>query len=193
MRKRYLLVVISILAITLTFSGCSNKSEDEPVAENVEVKTETDDSEGITNGIFTGDRMYDFTLKDIKGNKVSLSDFSGKVVFVNFWASWCPPCKSEMPHMQRVYKELQGDDFDMLTVNLTKAERNGKEGAHKFIEEKGYTFPVVFDEEGEVSDKFSITGIPTTYIINKEGIIISVIKAPLDEESIKREIEKAME
>ena len=194
MKKKIGLFIVSMLSLTLILSGCSTgKSSDKaPVEteEQIEVKAE---NEEVKEGIFTGDKIYDFTLEDIDGNEISISDYKGKVLMLNFWASWCPPCKAEMPHMEKVYNELKSDDFDMLTVNLTTAEKNGKAGANEFINEMGYTFPVVYDIDGKVADKFRITGIPTTYIINKDGLISSFIKAPLDEKGIKREIEKAME
>lgn len=194
MKKKISLLIMSVLSLTLILSGCSTEkpNEEAPVEteEKVEVRAE---NEEVKEGIFTGDKIYDFTLEDIDGNEISISDYKGKVLMLNFWASWCPPCKAEMPHMEKVYNELKGEDFDMLTVNLTTAEKNGRDGANKFINDMGYTFPVVYDVDGKVADKFRITGIPTTYIINKEGIISSFIKAPLDEKGIKREIEKAME
>jgi len=114
----------------------------------------------------------DFSLPDLSGKVVKLSDFRGKVVFLNFWATWCPPCRAEMPSMQNLYEKLKGKDFEMLAVSL---DRPGKSAVKPFIEERNYTFRVLLDSSGKVAARYGIVSIPTTYIINKEGKIVDKI------------------
>ncbi len=107
----------------------------------------------------------DFTIKDLKGNDISLSDYRGKVVMLNFWASWCPPCRSEMPSMESLSKTLKGMDVEIVAVNLGES----KEVAGNYINEKNFTFDVLLDSDNRVGSLYGARSIPTTYIINKKG------------------------
>lgn len=111
--------------------------------------------------------FIDFTLKDLNGNNITLSSLRGKKVFLNFWATWCPPCRSEMPDIERIYKKYKDSDVYVLTVNVNEPHSTVK----KFIDEYNYSFPVVLDDTGEVSQKYQITGIPTSYFIDSDGNI----------------------
>ena len=113
-----------------------------------------------------GFRAPDFTLTDLNGNKVKLSDFKGKVVFLNFWATWCPPCRAEMPHIQEIH-EKKGNKVKILAVNVKESSEQVK----KFIEKNGYTFTVLKDKTGEIANSYLVRGIPKTLVINKKGII----------------------
>lgn len=110
----------------------------------------------------------EFTLEDLEGNEISLKDFQGeKNVLLNFWASWCPPCRMEMPDLDRLYIDYKDDDFVVLAVNLGEDKDTVKE----FIEEKGYSFPVVLDKTQEVGITYQTFSIPTSVMVDKEGII----------------------
>lgn len=113
----------------------------------------------------------DFTLKDLKGVSHSLEKYRGKVVVLNFWASWCPPCRSEMPSMQEVYRTWDRTKFEMLAVNI----REDKVRVNTFVRQNNYTFPVLLDTNGAVATKYRVRGIPTTFIINEKGQIIDKI------------------
>lgn len=110
---------------------------------------------------------YDFELEDLNGNKVSLSDFKGKKVFLNFWATWCPPCKAEMPDIEKLYQETKDTELVILAVNVGE----DKKTVQDFIIEKGYNFPVLLDVKGEISQMYQVTGIPTTYLIDTKGYL----------------------
>jgi peroxiredoxin len=110
-----------------------------------------------------------FDLQDHNGNPVSLSDFSGQVVMVNFWATWCGPCRTEMPSMQRMYNSFRDRGFVMLAVN----SRENPRVVAQFIEEFGYTFPVALDINGRVSFQYGVRSIPLTYLIDPTGRIIA--------------------
>ncbi|BAC12808.1 peroxiredoxin family protein [Oceanobacillus iheyensis] len=118
-------------------------------------------------GTEVGERAPDFELKTIDGQQLRLSDFKGERVLINFWTTWCPPCRQEMPDMQRFYQDLQPN---ILAVNLTDTEMN-KEQVVRFSQELELTFPILLDEKGEVSKAYRISPIPTTYMIDSEGII----------------------
>ena len=109
----------------------------------------------------------DFTLADIKGKTWTLSDLRGKVVFVNFWATWCAPCIEEMPSMQKLYSRLSKDQFEMLAVlskdDLAKAE--------KFAAKLGITMPILNDPASTIGPKYGLTGLPDTFIVDKRGIV----------------------
>lgn len=113
----------------------------------------------------------DFTLKDLNGAAHSLSDYKGKKIFLNFWATWCPPCRTEMPSMQRVYKQMDKDKYVMLAVNI----REGKGKVKSFAGDNGYTFPILLDNDGRIASKYAVRGIPTTYFIDNNGKVVNKI------------------
>lgn len=120
-------------------------------------------------GINEGDTAPDFELPLLNGDTVKLSDLKGKKVLINFWATWCPPCKEEMPELERFYEE-HGDEITIIAINATGSERN-EEAVHDFIEEYGYTFPVAIDNNNETTDTYMAMTIPTSYFIGSDGII----------------------
>lgn len=107
----------------------------------------------------------DFTLPDPAGKKLSLKDFRGKLVFLNFWASWCLPCREEMPAMERLYQEFKDKGFLILAVNV----KDNRKDALTFIKELKLTYPVVFDPNGEAGLLYGAWGLPTTYLIGPKG------------------------
>ena len=110
-----------------------------------------------------------FTLNTLDGRKVSLKDFKGKVVFLNFWATWCPPCIVEMPSMEALHKKFKDKGLVVMAVN--SEENMNKVG--KFIKKKNYTFLVLLDEDGSVAnDSYRAIGFPTTYLIDKLGNVV---------------------
>ncbi|GLY09295.1 redoxin domain-containing protein [Pseudobacillus badius] len=136
-------------------------------------------------GIGLGDLPPDFSLQTLDGKKVSLSDYRGKKVILNFWATWCPPCKAEMPHMQSFYeKEAEKSGTEILAVNLTSKD-NGQATVADFVKQYDLTFPVLLDEEGAVGEKYQVSIIPTTYFLNTDGTVHQVVKGPMDEEMMR--------
>ncbi|MCA1023165.1 TlpA family protein disulfide reductase [Halobacillus litoralis] len=120
-------------------------------------------------GLQQGGAAPDFTLETLDGETVSLSDFKGKKVFLNYWATWCPPCREEMPEMQR-FQEAHGDEVVILAVNGTGSEKS-VEKVEDFVQDGGYTFPVLLDQELSLNQNYQIISIPTTYFIGTDGII----------------------
>lgn len=117
------------------------------------------------------------TLTDLAGQPVSLDAYRGKAVFLNFWASWCPPCQLEMPEIERLAAALP-PGTEILTVNMTSQETSPSVVA-PFLEEKGYTFPVALDPQGTAGDAYQVISLPTSLFINPEGIITTRINGPL--------------
>ncbi len=110
----------------------------------------------------------DFTLDDLRGSTVTMKDFRGKVVFLNFWASWCGPCRDEMPSMELLWQILQDDDFVILAVDV----RETKDEVTSFIEENDYTFPVLLDSWGKVANMYDVRAYPTTFLVDWEGKVV---------------------
>ena len=135
----------------------------------------------------------DFTLVDQYGQEHTLSDYKGKVVFINFWATWCPPCKAELPDIEEIYREygMNKDDVVILGMTFPNMDREkSKEEIIEFIEEKGYTFPTLFDESMELAYKYYINAFPTTFLINKDGTVEGYASGMLTKETMKEIIEK---
>jgi cytochrome c biogenesis protein CcmG, thiol:disulfide interchange protein DsbE len=114
----------------------------------------------------------DFTLLTLEGRSVQLREFRGKLVLLNFWATWCAPCLHEMPSMERLYQTFKQTDFVLLAVSM---DRQGEEVARPFVDKLKLTFPVLLDHTLEVSRRYSVRGLPTTYLIDPEGLLIGVV------------------
>lgn len=121
------------------------------------------------SGLNIGDKAPNFTIEDLNGNKIQLSDYKGKSVMINFWTTWCPPCKKEMLDIETFSKEKQ-DQWVVLAINV---DGGNEEGVRQFVQERKLTFPVLLDDKDVVANQYHILSIPTTYFLNKEGVIIN--------------------
>ena len=130
-----------------------------------------------------------FNLKDQYGVVHSLENYKGKVMFLNFWATWCPPCKKEMPDVESIYKEYGENKKDVIILGVNSEKENE---VKKFLKDKGYTFPTVIDENSEVMRKYFIQAFPTSFVIDKEGNIYGYVMGGLTKEQIKQVIEEVL-
>ena len=130
----------------------------------------------------------DFTVYDLDGNEVHLSDFIGKSVVLNFWASWCSPCKMEMPDFNEKYLEI-GEEVQFLIINMTDGSRETVETASAFIAEQGYSFPVFYDTDQDAAATYGVYSLPTTYFIDEEGNAIAQATGAIDEETLQQGID----
>ena len=124
---------------------------------------------------------YDFTLEDLKGNKMTLSQLKGKKVYLNFWATWCTYCKVEMPDIEKLYQETKDTDLVILAVNVGE----DKKIVQDFMAQKKYNFPILLDVKGEVSQLYQVTGLPTTYFIDTNGFLDGDATGAIPFESMK--------
>ena len=120
----------------------------------------------------TSQQVIDFTMLNTEGETVAFSELLGKPVILNFWATWCGPCQSEMPHIQEAYEQY-GGDINFVLVNLTDGKRETIDGVKSFIEENGYTVPVYFDTEMKGAYSYGAYSIPLTYFMDAQGAVVS--------------------
>jgi len=148
------IVVLMLLALSLTF-GCTKRQE---------VAAE-------------GKPAPDFTLKDLAGNPVQLSSLKGRVVLVNFWATWCPPCREEIPSMARMVQAMQGKPFQLLAISVDEGGKNAVEG---FFKKSGNVLPALLDTDGAVSRLYGTTGVPETFVVNPKGVVVKKVVGAMD-------------
>lgn len=167
------------------FNEDSNNTQSEQEGEDIGTKEEN-------AAVEEKPIVPDFTLKSSEGEEVSLSDYAGKVVVLNFWASWCPPCKEEMPEFQKLYDELAAsEDAVLLMLNQTDGKRETEKKADNYIEKEGLTFPILYDT-GEVGGGiFGINSIPTTVVIDREGRLSDYVLGKTEYSKVAQMIEEA--
>jgi peroxiredoxin len=119
----------------------------------------------------------DFSFPGLDGNKISLGDQKGKIVLVNIWATWCPPCVEEMPSMEKLYQKFKGENFEILAVSI---DETGQKAVAPFMKKTRLTFPALIDAEGTIKSTYKITGVPESFIIDKQGFLINKIVGPVD-------------
>ncbi|MBV1816505.1 redoxin domain-containing protein [Anaerosalibacter bizertensis] len=194
--------LVMALGGTDKIAGYFKKSEENPTQYSQEVTDEDTEedinkeepSEESTENEENKIPAIDFTLVDQYGETHTLSDYKGKVVFLNFWATWCPPCRMEMPDIEEVYKERgkNAEDVIILGVAGPNLGREGsKEEIIEFLKEEGYTYPVVFDETGDIMATYSIQSLPTTFIIDRDGNIVDYVLGAMSKETMENIIDVA--
>lgn len=181
-------ILVGIVVINLVKESQLKRAEKEAQEDFLRVAEQEMDKQ-VELGNESGTLPHDFELQTLDGEVVKLSDLKGKKVILNFWATWCPPCKAEMPHMQNYYENYAEDDnVEIVAVNLTTKERgqNIEKKITNFIEEYQLSFLIPLDEKGKANKEYRISMIPTTYLINTDGLIHQKVIGPLDEERIKK-------
>ena len=170
MKDKKIALVIIVL-ITLIFIGI--------YACNKFMDGFRNDNETLSDGINKTSQAVDFTLKDLNDQKISLSDYKGKKVFVNFWATWCPPCKYEMPFINEIYKENK--DIEILTISSNES----KNIVEKYIKQNNYEFKVLLDTDSKVATKYRAYSIPLSILIDEDGNIIKTHNGAMNKDQLK--------
>ena len=143
-------------------------------------------------------RAYEFEMEDQFGNVHRLDDYKGKVIFLNFWATWCGPCRNEMPEIQKLYEEYaaQGENAEVAVIGVAGPGMGGegsREEITAFMEENGYTYPVLMDETGEMFSYYGISAFPTTFMIDREGNVYGYVSGQLTEDIMRSIIDQTLE
>jgi peroxiredoxin len=155
--NKYFLLVVVILVF---LGACDRSTQQSPIA-----------------AVGVEDSAPDFTLNDLSGTEISLSDFHGQVVVVNFWATWCPPCRAEMPSMEKLYQTLKDQGLVILAVNI---EPNGRQTVADFLARNPHTFPVLLDSQGVVQKRYGVFKFPESFVIRKDGTVDDKVVGAID-------------
>ncbi len=149
-------LVVLLLLFFVMLAGCDN----------------TEAGSKVPNGSLPGQVAADFTLTDMSGKQVSLSQFKGKVVLLNFWGTFCPPCREEMPSMERLYNNFRDKGFVILAVNI---EVDGRQKVSKFLQQNPYTFPILLDDKNVAAQQYGVFRFPESFLIDRNGNVVEKI------------------
>lgn len=186
-----IILIVSGLIMTINgglelYNSSSNKSE--IIKDNSNIENENKDKDD--NKIMS----IDFNLYDQYGKEHKLSEYRGKTVFLNFWATWCPPCRGEMPHIEDLYKEYNKNQDEVVILGVASpnlGNEGSEEDIKEFLNQNKYKFPVVMDKDGALAYQYGISAFPTTFIIDKGGYVTQYVPGAMDKETMKSLIEGA--
>jgi len=153
--KKFLCLALIVVLLSPLLSGCSRKEKP----------------------AIAGNKAPDLTLTDLSGRNVKLSSFRGKVVLLNFWATWCPPCRQEIPSMMLLNKTFAGKPFQMLAVS---EDSGGKEAVEAYFKESGNSLPAFLDIDQSAGKIYGLTGVPESFVIDKNGVILKKVVGAMD-------------
>lgn len=186
---------LSVASASLSGTGQEGNVAEQAEEESAEDAEEADHTDGSEGEKLTP--AVDFNLTDQYGNTHTLSQYKGKTIFLNFWGTWCPPCRAEMPDIQKLYEEFDQEGEDALVILGVAAPNLGKEksedGIKTFLEENGYTYPVLMDTEAGLFQTYGITSFPTTIMIDRDGNLFGYATGQLNEETMRSIIQQTME
>ena len=175
--KKWIALLLA-LVLMLSFAACGEEEE----APNTQTEETT---EALENP------APDFTVYDREGNPVNISDMGGKPVVLNFWATWCGPCKSELPAFQQAY-ETYGEDINFMIIDLVSGREETKAGAMEYLDAQGYTFPAYFDEDQQASMVYNLSAIPATVVINAKGEVVDSHVGAMDYDALEALLQQVL-
>lgn len=163
MKSILIIAVLCMASTILLVSGCSKQKSDTPAAQG-KMAAESKPAP-------------DITIKSINNESLTLSSLKGKVVLLNFWATWCPPCREEIPSMMKLNSAMAGKPFQMVAISI---DEGGKKAVEEFFNESHFSLPAYLDPETSAAKIYGITGVPETFVIDKQGIIVKKVIGPMD-------------
>lgn len=176
--KNYLYLTIFIAFLGLAYNLYNNLSSD---FQSRTEKQQQNDVNKENNSLAIA--APDFIVYDRQGREVKLSDFKGKPVVLNFWASWCPPCRREMPYFNQIYTEV-GEEVLFMMVDLVDGQRETITKGKAYVDEQKYVFPIYFDNEQAAAQAYGVNSIPTTLFINQHGNIVKAYQGPINQDTL---------
>ena len=195
-KNKLIIIVAFALALTgivfFVFNKISSKGEDKPKTQIEESKKEEKKEERKPIDDSNFKKVKEFTVYDKDGKKVSISDYKGKPVIINFWASWCVPCKNEIPYFKNIQKEY-GEEVEVLMVNITDNVKETKERALEYVEKSDLKdMNVLFDLDEDASKKYKLVGLPSTLFLTENGKVMNEHLGLMDEEELKKNVNKLL-
>ncbi len=201
--RKWIIAVMLVSVLALAGCGAENTADnlnddvkEETTQQSVattEVAAEAPEaSEGPTESAQSPERppAIDFTMTGWQGDEISLSGYEGKIVFLNFFATWCPPCQEEMPEFQKAYEDYGGDVVFQI-IDVYSSEREGYQHVVDWYTDGGYTMPMIIDEEGQLEKDYPIRAFPTTFVIDREGNVLGFLEGAMTREMVDRIILQA--
>ncbi|WP_168188844.1 peroxiredoxin family protein [Thermoflavimicrobium daqui] len=182
-KKNLLSIAILLIAVAIVIINLWKTNENK---DNATKETATTENQPNVEPLQAeeGKPAPKFNLVTLEGKSVKLSDYRGKKVILNFWATWCPPCQAEMPHMQKFYEKNKENGVEILAVNLTSMDK-GTAAIRKFVKDYRLTFPILLDKDGAVGSQYQAISIPTSYILDANGVVVKKILGPMDENMLE--------
>jgi thiol-disulfide isomerase/thioredoxin len=190
-KKTETILLIAVFALFIGIAVFAYNTLSPKVSSQNNIDVSQNEGEGSpTNQAEENEKIKapDFTALDMDGNSVKMSDLFGKPIVLNFWASWCSSCKSEMPEFNEAY-EKAGEDITFMMVDLVDGKRETKEKGAQYIKEQGFSFPVYFDTKQNAANIYGIVSIPTTIFIDKNGYIATGVRGAIDVEALQKGID----
>lgn len=178
-----LIIVVLFIATYLLYNNLSKNYNADNLAQANKTESVSQESENQESS--SKQKAPDFTALDSNSKEVKFTDYKGKPIVLNLWASWCGPCKQEMPHFEKAFKENQ--DVQFLMVNVTSGDN--KSDAEKLIKDEGYSFEVLYDIYGEAANAYQASSLPMTIFIDKDGYLITYAVGALDAQMLSKGIE----